>query len=253
MMNRVLKLTLVLCILTLGAFKVLTVKKLNIVFIGDSITHGEDKAALQPSVYTLDYLTRQTGIEIKQSNQGVSGHTTLDFLPGEEDFKNTVKAADYFYTDTDAQLLFSIMLGTNDSAMQGPHGAPVSPNQYRQNLTVIITELLKRYPNSKVVINAPIYYTPNTYNGAMYLAKGLSRLQSYFPEIDTLVKTFKAISPNQVYKGDTEAFEDFKNDFKSNLRPEQGHQGTFYLHPNEIGAKHLGKKWSEAIYKALYQ
>ncbi|RYU92580.1 lipolytic protein G-D-S-L family [Mucilaginibacter terrigena] len=252
MNSRITKNTLLIgVIILLSAFQLTAPKKVNIVFIGDSITYGEHSDKLQPSVYALEYLKKKTGINLNQSNQGVSGRTTLDFLPGESDFNNTVKAADAFYADADAQLLFSIMLGTNDSAMKGTHGAPVSPQQYRDNLTTIVNELLKRYPNSKVIINDPIYYSPNTYNGAMYLQEGLDRLQTYFPEIETLVKGYEATHPGHVFMGDTEAFDDFRKDYKFALRPEQGRQGTFYLHPNEIGAKYLGMKWSEAIYKVL--
>jgi hypothetical protein len=84
------------------------------------------------------------------------------------------------------------MLGTNDSAMQGTHGAPILPEQYRKHLAVIVNEVLKRYPDIKVVINHPLWYSPNTQNGATYLAEGLTRLQRYFPEIAILVKNYSA-------------------------------------------------------------
>ncbi|MBB5394338.1 GDSL-type esterase/lipase family protein [Mucilaginibacter sp. AK015] len=235
----------------LCAFKLLPPQKANIVFIGDSITFGSNTAELQPSVYALDYLVKKKGLMVTQSNQGVSGHTTLDFLPGEQDFDNTIKAADVFYRDTEAQLIFSIMLGTNDSAMQGTHGAPVSPVQYAANLKTTADSLLKRYPSSKIVLNNPIYYSPNTYNGAMYLQEGLDRLQSYFPQIAALVKGYAVTNPNHVYTGYTSGFVDFRKNYQFTLQPEQGKQGTFYLHPNKSGAGYLGKKWGEAIYHAL--
>jgi lysophospholipase L1-like esterase len=245
--------TLLLCVILLSAFQLNKPQKVNIVFIGDSITYGSNTAELQPSVYALTYLKNKTGIAIAQSNQGVSGHTTLDFLPGENDFKNTVQAADAFYTDKDAQLFFSVMLGTNDSAVQGTHGAPVSPEQYRANLTTIITELLKRYPNSKVIINHPLWYSPNTQNGATYLAEGLARLQTYFPEIKLLVKNYSTINPGHVFEGDTQGFNYFKKNYTDALQHEQGRQGIFYLHPNQKGAARLGELWGKAIYKVLYK
>jgi len=35
------------------------------------------------------------------------------------------------------------------------------------------------------------------------------------------------------------------------LQPEQGHQGTFYLHPNKQGAAALGNFWGDAINKVV--
>ena len=252
--SRFFKVTAILCIILLGAFKLSDPKKVNIIFMGDSITYGSNNAELQPSVYALNYLKGKLGTgAIAQSNQGYSGHTTLDFLPGESDFKNTTQAADAFYADKDAQLVFSIMLGTNDSAVQGTHGAPVSPQQYRNNLTIIIDELLKRYPNSKMVINHPLWYSPNTQNSATYLAEGLARLQTYLPEIAALAKNYGTTNPGHVFVGDTKAFNYFKNNYTDALQHEQGRQGTFYLHPNQKGAARLGELWGKAIYKVLYK
>lgn len=248
----ILKVTAIFCLILLSAFKLQAPKKLNIVFIGDSITQGSNKADLQPSVYTLGYLkSKIPGLIVEESNQGHSGHTTFDFLPGQDDFKGTIQAADAFYKNTDAQLLFSVMLGTNDSAMQGPNGAPVAPEQYAANLKTIADSLLKRYPNCKIILNNPIYYSPNTYNGAMYLQEGLNRLQNYFPQIATLVKSYGSNNPNHVFTGYIEGFDDFRKDYQFALQPEQGKQGTFYLHPNKMGARYLGNKWGEAIYRVI--
>ena len=248
------KVTLLLSIILFSAFQLNKSKKVNIVFIGDSITAGSDnKTEMQPSVYAIAYLKDQMKIDATQSNQGVSGHTTLDFLPGDNDFKNTIQAADAFYTDKDAQLMFSIMLGTNDSAVKGTHGAPVSPDQYRTNLNTIITELLKHYPNCKVIINRPLWYSPNTQNNSIYLAEGLERLQTYFPQIELLVKNYSTINPGHVFVGDTQGFDYFKKNYKDAALHEQGRQGIFYLHPNQKGAARLGELWGKAIYKVLYK
>ena len=166
-----------LMLLCVSAFQVKK-QKVNIVFIGDSITYGSNTAKEQPSFYALTYLkSKLPNDSIKQANEGVSGMTTVDFLPGGTRFKDVVKAAGNFYDDKDAQLLFSIMLGTNDSAMAGTNGAPVSPENYRLNLETIVNELFKKYPECKVVINHPLWYSPNTYNGAKYLAEGLGRVK----------------------------------------------------------------------------
>jgi lysophospholipase L1-like esterase len=234
------------------AFKFPDYKKVNIVFIGDSITQGGNKAAFQPSVYAVTYLRdKLPAVTVNEANAGVSGRTTLDFLPGQKDFNKAVKAADTLYADKDAQLLFSIMLGTNDSAMKGPHGAPVAPQDYKHNLGIIIDTLLQRYPNSKIVLNHPLWYSPNTYNGAMYLAEGLARLQTYFSEIDGLVKNYKLTNPGHVFIGDKAGFSYFKKNYADAFKQEQGRQGVFYLHPNEQGASGLGALWGKAIYKVL--
>ncbi|TSD66769.1 lipolytic protein G-D-S-L family [Inquilinus sp. KBS0705] len=243
---------LLISICILGAFRLPALKKLNIVFIGDSITQGQDNPALQPSVYAVNYLKEHNVADtVQQANRGINGKTTLDYLPGEELFTRVIGSADEFYTDTTAQLLFSVMLGTNDSAIKGTHGAPVSVTDYDKNITQIVDSLLKRYPNSKIVINRPIWYSPNTYNGAMYLAEGLARLQSYFPVIDDMVKRYGLNHPGHVFKGDTRAFKYFRKNFDKTLQHEQGRQGIFYLHPNSEGAARLGEFWARAINKAL--
>lgn len=93
-----------------------------------------------------------------------------------------------FKTDKEATLVFSLMLGTNDSAIKGPNGSPVQPAQYKTNVKVIADELLALYPDSRIVLHRPIWYSPNTYNGAMYLKEGLNRLERYFAEINQLVE-----------------------------------------------------------------
>lgn len=241
-------------ILLLCAFQLIPIKKLNVVFLGDSITQGSNTTELQPSVYAIAYLKGKLGTDaIAESNQGHSGHTTVDFLPGGDDFNNIIQAADAFYADKDAQLVFSVMLGTNDSAVQGTNGAPVSPQQYNKNLTIIINELLKRYPSSRVVINHPLWYSPNTQNNSTYLAEGLARLQTYLPEIAVLTKNYGTTNPGHVFVGDTKAFNYFKNNYTDAFKHEQGRQGVFYLHPNQKGAARLGELWGKAIYKVLYK
>ena len=243
---------LLLSFLLFAAFRIADSKKINIVFIGDSITEGQHNPAIQPSVYAVNYLRHKLNTDsIAQANCGVSGKTTLDYLPSEDLFKNVLTSADSFYADNKAQLIFSFMLGTNDSAMKGTHGAPVSAADYSKNMTIIVDSLLKRYPSCKVVLNSPIWYSPNTYNSSMYLAEGLARLQSYFPEIDNMVKNYASTHPGHVFKGDTKGFKYFKENFNDALKHEQGVQGTFFLHPNDKGAARLGELWAKAIYKAL--
>jgi lysophospholipase L1-like esterase len=230
-------------------------KKLAIVFIGNSITERPGvKGGEAPPFYTAEYLNTKKGIaDVRFANAGKSGATTLDFLPGTgKRFEKVISSADELTTCyADHQLIFSIKLGTNDSAIHGPNGAPVLPENYKINLQTIIDELLKRYPNSLVVINHGIWYSTNTYNKSKYLEEGLVRLQTYFPKIDNLVKEYKTSHPGRVFLGDTKAFRYFKKHHKELFIPENGQQGIFYLHPNDPGVKVLAKYWSKAIANIL--
>lgn len=229
---------------------------LNIVFIGNSITAGAliaDPQQDAPPVKAAIYLGKQSQIaSVKFSNQGVSGCTTTDYLPQTETlFPKAIVAADKFKDESCATLIFSIMLGTNDSAITGPNGAPASPAKYYENMKTILDQLLALYPNCKIVLNRPLWYSPNTYNGAKYLEEGLTRLQSYYPELQALVLYYSKNFPGQVFIGDTDGFDYFKTNFKTDLFPEKGNAGTFYLHPNQKGAAVLGELWGKAILKVL--
>ncbi|MFD2872544.1 GDSL-type esterase/lipase family protein [Mucilaginibacter ximonensis] len=229
-------------------------KDLNIVFIGDSITYGAglpDRDTQAPPVICAKYLQAEGGFgKVDFSNQGHSGYTTLDWLPGTKAFVDAEAAAKAF-ANQNTQLIFSIKIGTNDSAMHGTHGAPVSVVDYRANLMAIIDKLLKDFPNSKVVIEHPIWYSPNTYNGSMYLQEGLTRLQTYIPVIDDLAANYKDTNPGRVFIGDTKAFNYFKKNAETDFQHEQGRQGIFYLHPNQKGAVALGNYWGKAIAKVI--
>jgi hypothetical protein len=220
-------------------------KPVNVIYIGDSITaDGHTTAAADSDL-------AQMGVDLKgSSNQGHSGFTTQNFLPGSETFKQ-VEAAGEKLKLNGGQLVFSIMLGTNDSAMKGTLGAPMPKETYAANLKMIIDQLLKDFPSSIVIIHRQTWYSPNTYNGSMYLQEGLDRLQTYYPEIKRLLHAYSHSDAGKVYLGDTKAFQYFKKNYLTQLRPENGHQGTFYLHPNKTGGPVLAMFWSKAIYKAI--
>lgn len=233
-------------------------QSMNIVFIGNSITYGAGMADPQhdaPPVKAALYLTKQPMVGVvKYSNRGVSGCTTTDYLPATKTlFPKVMADADKFTEEAQAMLIFSIMLGTNDSATTGPNGAPASPEKYKENMKVIIDRLLTLYPDCKIVLNRPVWYSPNTYNGAIYLKAGLNRLESYYPVLQALAAEYAQRFPDQVYMGDTEAFDYFKVNYQTDLIPEEGNAGTFYLHPNEKGAAVLGELWGKAILKVVDQ
>lgn len=199
---------------------------LNIVFIGNSITHGsglKDFKTMAPPNFTLQFLqeSRQFG-DIKISNQGVSGYTTVNFLPETNTVFNKVEDAARSFSNKNAQLLFSVILGTNDSAIQGPLGAPFSPENYQHNLKTIADKLLQDFPGCKIVFHHPLWYSTNTYNGSKYLAEGLARLQSYFPQIDSLVKNYDKTNPHQVFLGDKKGFAYFQKNHEALMQHENG-------------------------------
>ena len=229
---------------------------LDIVYIGNSITQGvqlpNPKEDAPPATAT-EYLRHMSGItSVEFSNQGRSGYTTIDFLPATvKAFPKVVDAAHLLHTDSHRILIFSISLGTNDSAEEGPNGSPVDPQKYHTNLKTIADKLLAEFPGCKIVFQQPIWYSPTTYNHSRYLAGGLARLQTYFPELQELVKEYTKSNPGQVFMGDVNAFEYFKNNYLTDLIPEASNAGTFYLHPNKKGAAELGKFWGEEIYQCI--
>ena len=236
-----------------------TKQDLNIVFIGNSITHGaglKDWKTEAPPNETCAWLRLQPKVgQVDFSNQGVSGHTTVDFLPSTAKDFTRVEAAANAFTNKKALLVFSIILGTNDSAIKGPNGAPLSKENYEINLKVIVGQLLKDFPGCKVIIEHPTWYSPNTHNrGAMYMQEGLTRLQSYFTKIKAVSKSYAKTNPKQVFEGDKDAFGFFKNHAEQYFQHENSVDGgIFYLHPNKEGAALLGDFWAKAIYKDLFQ
>lgn len=244
-------------ILSIGIFSQGKKNNLHIIFIGNSISEGsllENPKQEAAPVKASEYLEKQDKVEnLKYINCGKSGATTVDFLPASENlFVNVKKAADELY-DKNSSLIFSIMLGTNDSAEKGPNGSPISPPQYYTNMKVIMDELHSLYPSAIFVLHHPIWYSPNTHNGSVYLQAGLNRLQSYYPVIDKLVSDYAATQPNMVYKGDTDGFEYFKKNYEAEFTHENGHAGPFFLHPNKNGAAKLGEFWGKAIYDILFR
>lgn len=227
-------------------------RDLDIVFIGNSITYGanlENPRQDAPPVIASEILRKKHAINSVQfSNQGRSGFTTVNYLPESETFTEVIRATKQLHTDASHELIFSIMLGTNDSAIQGPKGAPVSKEDYRKNMKAIIDELISQFPDSKIILQQPIWYSENTYNGSKYLAEGLNRLQSYFPELKSLVSSYSETHKNHVLMGDLKGFNYFRKNYLTDLVAEKGQQGTFYLHPNPKGAAQLANFWAECIY-----
>lgn len=228
---------------------------LDIIFIGNSITYGaqlENPKLESPPVFACEFIRMQKGVgNVEFINQGRSGYTTVDYLPSTGGtLEKVIAATQQLHTDSKRLLVFSISLGTNDSAEKGPNGSPVNPATYKNNLKSIAGQLLSVFHGCKLIYQQPIWYSPNTYNRSKYMAEGLIRLQTYFPELQSLVTEYSQRNPDQVFIGDTKGFEFFSQNYLTTLVPEHGNEGVFYLHPNKVGAKVLGKLWGEAIYKA---
>ncbi len=222
----------------------------NVVFIGDSITEGAlhaDSGRTAPPVVAAELLEKKLGEQVLMYNCGRSGATTVDFLPSYVyDFSRVKSAIEDIRVRNGNLTVFSIMLGTNDSASTATTGAPVSGEDYAKNLRTIIGSVRELCPNSIFVLHRPIWYSPNTYNGAMYLVAGQKRLAGYTDELERVAAEIEG-----VYMGDREAFGFFREKYGKYHIPENGNAGVFYLHPNEKGAAHLARFWAKAIAAAV--
>lgn len=247
---------LLLCIPVLSLTGQKAIHNPDIVYIGNSITQGvqlTNPDQVAPPATATNYIRTLKGIESARFlNRGKSGYTTVNFLPAPDgELAQVIAAVKAFHTDSNRLLVFSFSLGTNDSAEEGPKGSPLYPIEYHTNMKAITDKLLAEFPECKVVYQQPTWYSETTYNGAKYLKSGLARLQSYFPELKALVSEYSVTNPGRVFMGDTLSFDYFKQNYLTDLIPESGQAGTFYLHPNKKGAEALGKFWGDAIYQAV--
>ena len=222
----------------------------NVVFIGNSITYGalhKEREKTAPPVFAAQRLEKKLNVDVEMHNCGRSGATTVDFLPERNrDFKRVESAVEKCKASNNAPFVFSIMLGTNDSASVGPTGSPVSNADYKKNLLVMINRLREMCPDAIFVLQRPVWYSPNTYNGARYLVAGLNRMTDY---ITVLVEL--ANENTDIYLGDCESYDLFKHEYKKLMFAEDGNAGTFYLHPNVEGAEELADNWAKAIMSAI--
>jgi lysophospholipase L1-like esterase len=232
----------------------------NIVFIGNSITYGalhKNRDVTAPPVQCGLWLSQQEGIDtVYISNGGRSGRTTYHFLPNAAD---VIPAGDKtFFSDIVSRanqlvkahpglpLVFSIMLGTNDS-VERKHNSHTTPDNYINNLCTIIDSLLTLWPDAHVVLNKPIWYYPDyqTKGGSIASKKSLKLLDTYY---DCFAKIVARCKAGQVHIGDHEAYGYFKKHYKSDVFEEKDARGkSYWLHPNEQGAKQLAAYWGKAI------
>jgi len=215
---------------------------LNIVFIGDSITHGyllSAPAEEAPPVKAATVLRGMSGIsDIHFANCGRNGFRTDQFLPESTDSAwPQVKQAGDSYTNAPGLLLFSIMLGANDSVV-------ATPAQYGSNLTALVNVLVSDYPASHVVLHHPLWYTkvPSSHPDVLY---------QYIPVIDALVGTLGQSHLGRIHLGDVKGWDFFEANHEKICFKETRDGLPYYIHPNEAGAAILGQYWAEAIFQTV--
>lgn len=236
----------------------------NIVFIGNSITYGalhQQRELTAPPVVCARWLSEQEGVDtIYFRNCGRSGKTTYHFLPNKADvipagdptyFSDVVsKTRELVNAHPTLPLVFSIMLGTNDS-VERKHNSHTTPGNYVKNLCTIIDSLLSLWPDAHVVLNKPTWYYPDYQSKAGSIAskKSLKLLSEYHKMFPRVVENCKA---GHVHIGDSEAYGYFERNWKTDIFEEQDARGkSYWLHPNEQGAKRLAVFWGKALLPVL--
>ena len=239
-------------------------RSLNIVFIGNSITYGalhEHRETTAPPAQCARWLTDQEDIDsVFFRNCGRSGRTTYHFLPNPEDvipagdktyFSDVVaKTRDLMKKHPGLPLWFSIMLGTNDS-VERKHNSHTTPDNYVNNLVAIIDSLLTLWPDAHVVLNKPIWYTPDyvTPGGSVASKQSQKLIGIYADRFSDVISRCKS---GHVHLGDSDAYDYFKKHWKTDINEEKDSRGkSYWLHPNEQGAARLAEYWGKAILKNL--
>ena len=232
----------------------------NIVFIGNSITYGalhEQREQTAPPVQCARWLCQREDIDtVYFRNCGHSGKTTYHFLPCAEDvipagdktyFGDVVsKTRELVKAHPSLPLVFSIMLGTNDT-VERPKNKHTEPDDYAKNLITIIDSLLKLWPDAHVVLNKPIWYYPDyhTKGGSIASKKSLKLIDTYYHQFPQVVAKSKA---GHVHIGDADAYAYFEQHWKTDIVEEKDARGkSYWLHPNEQGAGRLAEFWGKAL------
>ncbi len=142
----------------------------------------------------------------------------------------------------DGAVIFSIMLGTNDSANKGPRGAPISPERYEKDMRQIVDALTKSYPNCMIFIHHPTWYSKNTHNTADYEGDSAhDRLLSYMPIIDKLVAEDAKNTPRHVYAGDTDAYDPLRKGMGNRTLSATREEWNFLPAPQCEGSRVAGQ------------
>ena len=238
----------------------------NIVFIGNSITYGalhKNREMTAPPAQCAAWLSAQAGIDtVYFRNCGRSGRTTYHFLPQEKDvvpqgdktyFGDVVaKAQQLMQEHPGLPLLFNIMLGTNDT-VERTKNSHTTPDAYAHNLCVIIDSLLTLWPDAHIVLNKPTWYYPDyvTKGGSIASDHSLQLLDAYYKEFDNIIAHCKS---GHVHIGDSSAYGYIKEHYKTDVFEEKDSRGkSYWLHPNEQGAKKLAECWGKALLPVIFK
>jgi lysophospholipase L1-like esterase len=238
---------------------------INLVLIGDSITAGTVSADPGPDL--VNALSEMTQVRsIQYSNAGHGGTSLSEWAQTGSAYNGVWYTAAASTTPSDNssaytlsqsypsnQLVFSIMLGTNDSTTNGL-GAGVGTQtaaQYKTNLASLVSRLSTDWPNAKIIVHYPIWFSPNiSASGVIYDEAAQARLITYFPMIDQVV----GANPGKVYAGDRDGYNWFAANYTmSGLYVNQsGSNGTYYLHPSSTsGNTALTLFWAAAINSSI--
>lgn len=188
--------------------KVTGVTDLAILFIGDSITSGQEvtTAPVGPCATDLSLgVVTVTGV-----NEGVPGSKSGDWLPGSTNYNAAVTAG----SEAGARIAH-IMLGTNDSG-----GTPVTQAAYRANMIDLCDGLITL--GYIVVVSYPPYAPDH-----------IVPVTSYCRAIDSLVDNF------HIFQGDTQA-QDYFRDNPDALQSDD-------IHPTQDGSNYLAGLWAQAM------
>ena len=108
-----------LCVLLLLLSKpVQSQEVINLLFIGNSITYGDqlsDPATQAPPIICRALVEEATGLTTNVYNGGHCGITTWGYLPGREDFTQLVNKALEFRTQNNGRIYICIIINSKDS------------------------------------------------------------------------------------------------------------------------------------------
>jgi len=225
-------------------------RNLNIVFIGDSITSGylmkfPERDA--PPVYAAAWLKGQLGVtNVLFRNCGKPAYRTDQFLPDQVNSAwGGVKQAGESYRNVPGTLIFSVMLGANDSAGNGDTERH-SPARFKADMKRLVEALRGSFPESVVVIHHPTGYTKAPGTNPEYLAR-------YKQAINSLVGEVAGAHSGRVFLGDVSAWAFFDANMETHWFKETRCGVPYYVHPNELGAGVIGGLWGKAILQAVNQ
>ena len=184
-----------------------------------------------------------TGVSTHVYNGGVSGYSTQDFLDDKSDCYTNVVTNATRLSQNGGRLYFSIQLGTNDSKRNSTKER-YSKATYKANLEALIANLTTQFPDCKIILNYPPWYSANTYTDASeFTEEGQQLLHSYYDVIDEV-----AAANDKVFAGDRNTWDVFE-DRTDLYSPETSVNavGEYYLHPNAEGASRLAMIWTKGI------